>query len=81
MSTVSVETDFITYNGTYGDNIQATMDASLIHSNVTLQAKETSKLQSSFGSLKKEEVDVQKLLEDSKHRLVAKVFCLILDII
>lgn len=77
MSTVAVETDFIKYNGTYGDNIQATMDASIVHSNVNLQGKETSKLQSYFGSLKKEEVDVQKLLEDSKDRLVAYVFCLI----
>ncbi|XP_051262766.1 gasdermin Eb [Dicentrarchus labrax] len=61
-----IEADFIKYNGTYGDNIQGSVDANFAHSNVNLQAKDSSKLQSSFGSLKKEEVDVQKLLRDSK---------------
>lgn len=65
-----METDFIKYNGTYGDNIQGSVDANFVHANVTLEGKDSSKLQSSFGSLKKEEVDVQKLLRDSKDRLV-----------
>eukprot|EP00064_Thunnus_orientalis_P001758 superscaffoldBa00000121_g1761 len=67
---VVIETDFIKYDGTYGDNIQGTMDASFVLSNVTIEGKDSSKLQSSFGSLKKEEVDVQKLLRDSKGRSV-----------
>ncbi|KAI3360960.1 hypothetical protein L3Q82_013170, partial [Scortum barcoo] len=67
---VVTETDFIKYNGTFGDNIQGTVDASFVHSNVTLEGKDSSKLQSSFGTLKKEEVDVQKLLQDSKDRLL-----------
>lgn len=67
---VIVETDFIKYNGTYGDHIQGNVDANFVHSNVSLEGKDSSKLQSSFGSLKKEEVDVQKLLRDSKDRVL-----------
>lgn len=63
-------TDFIKYNGTYGGNIQETVNANFVHSNITLEGKESSKLQSSFGSLSKEEVDVQKLLRDSTDRIL-----------
>lgn len=66
-----IETDFIKFNGTYGENIKGNVDANFVNvSSVTLEGKESSKLQSSFGSLKKEEVDVQKLLRDSKDRLL-----------
>ncbi|XP_034729644.1 gasdermin Eb isoform X1 [Etheostoma cragini] len=65
-----IETDFIKYNGTFGDNIQGTVDANFVHSNVSVEGKDSSKLQSSFGSLKKEEVEVQKLLQDSKSRVL-----------
>lgn len=74
LSTGIIETDFIKYNGTYGDNIQGNVDASFVLSGVSVQGKDSSKLQSSFGSLKKEEVDVQKLLRDSKDRLVPHLF-------
>ncbi|KAM9852688.1 gasdermin Eb [Aulostomus maculatus] len=67
---VSVETDFIKYNGIYGDNIQGSMEASLIHSNLNVEGKDSSKLQSSFGSLRKQEVDVKKLLQESKNRVL-----------
>nr|XP_020492757.1 gasdermin-E [Labrus bergylta] len=68
---VGIETDFIKYNGTFGDNIQGSLDANILdgHS-LKLEGKDSSKLQSSFGSLKKEEVDVQKLLRDSRGRLL-----------
>lgn len=62
------EADFITYNGKYGGNIQGKVGANFPHSNLSLEGKDSSTLQSSFGSLKKEEVDVQKLLRDSKDR-------------
>ncbi|XP_057690588.1 gasdermin-E-like isoform X1 [Corythoichthys intestinalis] len=67
---VLTEIDFIKYNGTYGDNIQGSMDATFIHSNVNAEGKDSSKLQFSFGSLKKDEVDVRKLLQDSKKSLI-----------
>ncbi|XP_068616355.1 gasdermin Eb [Brachionichthys hirsutus] len=65
-----IETDFIKFDGKYGDNIQGNIDAKFIHSNVSLEGKESCKLQSSFGSLKKEEVNVQKLLRDCKDRVL-----------
>ncbi|XP_010740226.3 gasdermin Eb [Larimichthys crocea] len=64
------EADFITYNGKYGGNIQGKVGANFPHSNLSLEGKDSSTLQSSFGSLKKEEVDVQKLLRDSKDRVL-----------
>lgn len=63
--------DFIKYEGKYSDTIQGNVEANFIQANANIKGNETSKLQSSFGSLKKEEVDVQKLLEDSKDRLVS----------
>uniref|UniRef100_A0A1A8INJ4 Deafness, autosomal dominant 5 n=1 Tax=Nothobranchius kuhntae TaxID=321403 RepID=A0A1A8INJ4_NOTKU len=63
---VVVESDFIKYSGTYGDNIQGTVDASFAKVTISVEGKDSSKLQSSFGSLKKEEVEVQKLLLDCK---------------
>ncbi|KAG7242105.1 hypothetical protein INR49_024151 [Caranx melampygus] len=71
------ESDFIKFNGTYGDRIQGSLDASFVHTNVNLEGKDTSKLQSAFGSLKKEEVNVKKLLKDSKGRVLDMSHCLI----
>lgn len=71
------ESDFITYNGIYGDNIQGSVEISAnsasANANLNLEGKESSKLQSSFGSLKKEEVDVNKLLCDSKTRFISPI--------
>uniref|UniRef100_A0A3Q3VTS5 Gasdermin pore forming domain-containing protein n=1 Tax=Mola mola TaxID=94237 RepID=A0A3Q3VTS5_MOLML len=68
------ETKFIKYNGTYGGNIQGSIDANFgpgrLQSSLNLEGKDSSKLQSSFGSLKKEEVDMQQLLQDTKHRVL-----------
>lgn len=41
-----------------------------VQSSVTLGGKDSSKLHMFFGSLKKEEVDMQELLQDCKGRLV-----------
>lgn len=86
-----LETEFIKYSGTFGDNIQGSVDASLVRASLNMGGKDSSKLQSSFGSLKKEEVDVQKLLRDVKDRVLdmshsliqqtkerqKKVFCIV----
>ncbi|XP_049902374.1 gasdermin Eb [Epinephelus moara] len=72
-----IETDFIKYNGTYGDKIQGTVASQFVHSSVSLEGKDSSKLQLSFDSLKKEEVDVQKLLLDSKDRVLDMSHCLV----
>ncbi|XP_028326593.1 gasdermin Eb [Gouania willdenowi] len=76
---VVAETDFIKYSGTFGDNVQGNVDASFINSSVKVEGKDSSKLQSLFGSLKKEEVDVQKLLRDCKDRVLDMSHCLILQ--
>lgn len=66
-----IEMDFIKYDGTYGDKIQGSIDANIMdYSNINVEGNDSSKLQSSFGILKKEEVDVQKLLRDCKGRLL-----------
>lgn len=62
------ETDFLTYNGTFGDKLSGKLDAEAGSVNVALEGLGTSKLQSSFGKLKKQELDVMKLLKDSKDR-------------
>ncbi|XP_029958404.1 gasdermin Eb [Salarias fasciatus] len=72
-----IETDFIKYSGTFGDNLQGSINASFINNSVNVAGKDSSKLQSSFGSLKKEEVDVQKLLRACKGRVLDMSHCLI----
>ncbi|XP_056142836.1 gasdermin Eb [Lampris incognitus] len=65
-----IEADFIKYDGTFGGNIHGNVEATFVHSDLNVEGKDTSKLRSTFGSLKKEEVDVQKLLRDSKNRIL-----------
>lgn len=63
------ETEFLTYEGTFGDKLSGKMNteaASVV--SVALEGQGTSKLRSSFGKLKKEELDVRKLLRDSNDR-------------
>ncbi|MEQ2252726.1 hypothetical protein ILYODFUR_024737 [Ilyodon furcidens] len=67
---VVLETDFIKYSSTFGDNVQGNVEAKFVKADLSLESKDSSKLQSSFGSLKKEEVEVQKLLRDSKDRVL-----------
>lgn len=69
--------DFIKYNGIYGGNLQANVEATFIQNNVNVEGKDKSKLQSSFGSLKKEELDVQKLLTASRERHLDMSHCLV----
>ncbi|XP_029919686.1 gasdermin-E-like [Myripristis murdjan] len=64
------ETDFLTYAGTFGDVIGGQVDAKAGVVSVTLEGRGSTKLQSSFGKLKIEKVDVRKLLQDSNDRLV-----------
>lgn len=71
------ETDFIKYNGTYGGNIKGNIETNFAQGNVSLEGKDSSKLQSFFGTLKKQEVDVQKLLRDSKDRVLDMSHCLV----
>ncbi|CAL8255469.1 unnamed protein product [Boreogadus saida] len=69
---VLTETDFIKYNGRFSDNMQGNIEANLHPEavNLSVEGKDSSKLRSAFGSLKKEELDLQKLLRDSKDRVL-----------
>ncbi|XP_029023078.1 gasdermin-E-like [Betta splendens] len=65
------ETDFLSYEATFGDKLSGKLNTeagSVV--NLTLEGQGTSKLRSVFGKLKKEELDVKKLLRDSRDRLV-----------
>ncbi|XP_064883518.1 gasdermin-E-like isoform X2 [Oncorhynchus nerka] len=77
LTPVVVKTDFLKYQGTFGDNKSGNLESNLVAVNLKVEGKDTSKLQSSFGSLKKEEVDVQKLLRDSKDKILDMSHCLI----
>ncbi|XP_046887429.1 gasdermin Eb [Hypomesus transpacificus] len=77
ISPVVVETVLLKFHGTYGDSISANVEANLVRVNFNVEGKDTSKLQSSFGTLKKEEVDVQQLLVDSRNRILDMSHCLI----
>ncbi|KAJ8354462.1 hypothetical protein SKAU_G00220290 [Synaphobranchus kaupii] len=74
---VVVETDFLKYAGTFRDTVSAKVDEGIAQSGLSLEGKGSSKLQSSFGNLRKQEVDVQKLLHDSKDRALNMEHCLV----
>ncbi|XP_047461316.1 gasdermin-E-like [Mugil cephalus] len=62
--------EFLTYKGTFGDTLSGELESEVGALNVTFKGRGASKLQSFFGKLKKEELDVKKLLNDSDHRCV-----------
>ncbi|GAA6083380.1 gasdermin Eb [Tachysurus ichikawai] len=65
---VLIETDFLKYNGTIENSEAGNAEANVGPANVNIEGKGLHKLASSFGSLTKQEVDVQKLLCDTKNR-------------
>ncbi|XP_008430744.1 gasdermin Eb isoform X2 [Poecilia reticulata] len=65
-----LDIDFIKYSGTYGGGMEGSVDASFAKVNLNVKGEDSSKLQSSFGSLKKDEVDVPKLMRESKGRVL-----------
>lgn len=63
--------EFTKYSSTSGENIKGSVGANVLdQSKMNLECKDVSKLQSSFGILTKEAVDVQKLLHDTKDRIL-----------
>ncbi|XP_034457007.1 gasdermin-E-like [Hippoglossus hippoglossus] len=64
------ETELVTYEGTVGDNICGKLETKVGSVCGTVEGRGTCKLQSCFGKLKKQELDVKKLLHDSSNRLV-----------
>lgn len=64
------EKEFVTYQGTYGDKLSGQLDTEAASVSITLEGRGSTKLQSCFGTLKKEELNVKKLLDDSASRLL-----------
>uniref|UniRef100_A0A4W5K1L7 Gasdermin Eb n=1 Tax=Hucho hucho TaxID=62062 RepID=A0A4W5K1L7_9TELE len=64
------ESDFLSYEGRFGDNLSGKLDAKAGYISVNVEGRGSSKLQLSFGKLKKQDVDVQKLLLASNDRMV-----------
>lgn len=62
------ETEFLSYNGTFGDKLSGKLETEAGSISVTLEGRGSSTLQSCFGKLWKEELDVKKLLHDSSDR-------------
>ncbi|XP_055067741.2 gasdermin Eb isoform X1 [Misgurnus anguillicaudatus] len=67
---VVVETEFMSFDGKVVDNKGGSVGADIGAGSINVGGKGSSKLQSSFGNLKKQEVDVQKLLQESRSRVV-----------
>ncbi|KAM3596096.1 uncharacterized protein V6R79_008033 [Siganus canaliculatus] len=59
-------TEFLTYKGTYGDKLSGKLDTEAGSVSLSLEGHGSTKIQSSFGKLNKEDLDVKKLLEDSE---------------
>lgn len=68
------ETEFLTYKGTYGDKISGKVATEAGSVSATLRGQGSSKLHSCFGKLKKEELDVKKLLRDSSDRFLSSFY-------
>ncbi|KAI5618253.1 gasdermin Eb, partial [Silurus asotus] len=68
ISPVVIETDFLKYNSTMENNTTGGAEAGIGPGSLNIEGKGSSKLASSFGSLMKQEVDLQKLLDDIKDR-------------
>lgn len=64
------ETEFLTYNGTIGDKYQGKLKTEGGPVDFTFDRMFLSKLNSSFGQLKKEQLNVKKLHDDSSDKLV-----------
>lgn len=62
------ESEFLTYKGSYGSTLASELGPEVGSASVKLEGRGTTKLQSCFGKLMKEEVDVKKLLLDSSNR-------------
>ncbi|XP_036439065.1 gasdermin Eb [Colossoma macropomum] len=65
-----IETDFLKYNSTLENTTTGGAEAGFGSSSINMAGKGSSKLASSFGNLKKQEVDVRKLLDESKDRVL-----------
>ncbi|XP_030002330.1 gasdermin-E-like [Sphaeramia orbicularis] len=64
------EEDFLTYSGAHMDRITGKVETQAGPVSATLEGRGSYNLQSSFGKLKKKELDVKRLVRDSETRMV-----------
>ncbi|XP_053349574.1 gasdermin Eb [Clarias gariepinus] len=76
-----VEAYFLNYKQTRENNVTGGAQTEVGPGNVKIKGRGLFKLASSFGSLKKQEVDVQKLLNDCKDRCLDFQHCLLRQVI
>ncbi|KAM8883485.1 gasdermin-E-like [Synchiropus picturatus] len=70
LSLGTTEGDFVTYSERCGTFRSGKLETEAIKAMVTLEGHGTSKLQSSFGRLRKKELDINNLIDYSNERLV-----------
>ncbi|KAM4705474.1 gasdermin-E [Rhinophrynus dorsalis] len=67
---VVVESEFVKYEGTFGDVIQGNLGADVGTFHMTAAGSGSAECQSSFGTLRKQEVDMQHLMKDVQERRI-----------
>ncbi|XP_078096370.1 gasdermin Eb [Mustelus asterias] len=64
------ESDFLKYEGKFGDNLQAGTGAEVANLSFNLEGQDSVALESSFGNLKKQEFDLHQLLKVAEKRVI-----------
>ncbi|XP_032728902.1 gasdermin-E [Lontra canadensis] len=70
LSPVVVESDFVKYEGKFQNHVSGTIETALGKVKLNVGGKGLVESQSSFGSLRKQEVDLQQLIRDSTERAI-----------
>ncbi|XP_047619471.1 gasdermin-E [Phacochoerus africanus] len=70
LSPVVVESDFVKYEGRFEDHMRGALKTALGKVKLTLGGKGFVESQSSFGTLRKQEVDLQQLIRDAQGRTI-----------
>lgn len=68
---VIVESDFAKYMGKFEDFVQGSIETSFLKISLGTGGKGYVENQSSFGNLRKQEIDLQQLMKDVKDRYVS----------
>lgn len=70
LSPVVVESDFVKYEGKFENHVSGTLETALGKVKLNVGGKGLVESQSSFGSLRKQEVDLQQLIGDAQERTI-----------
>ncbi|XP_010374230.1 gasdermin-E isoform X1 [Rhinopithecus roxellana] len=69
-SPVVVESDFVKYEGKFANHVSGTLETALGKVKLNVGGSSRMESQSSFGTLRKQEVDLQQLIRDSAERTI-----------